>query len=62
MDHAHVEEDLGRVRDLLKLLQCGLELIVVVLLQGSHPRYDFLLTVSEHGARQRSEDQRRLGR
>lgn len=42
VDHAHIKQDLGRVRDPLKLLERGLELIVVVLFQGRHPRYYFL--------------------
>ena len=42
MDHTHIEQNLGRVRDPLKLLESGFELIVVVLLQGRHPRHNFL--------------------
>ncbi len=42
VNHTHVEEDLGRVRDLVELAQRGIELIVVVLPQGRDPCLYFL--------------------
>jgi hypothetical protein len=42
MNHAHVEENLGCVGDVVKLLQSRVELIVVVVSQGSDPRLYFL--------------------
>ena len=42
VDHAHVEEDLGRVGHLLKLPQRLVELIVIVPAQGRNPRFYFL--------------------
>jgi hypothetical protein len=42
VNDTHVEEDLGRVRDLLELLQRLVELIVVVTAKGRYPRFYFL--------------------
>ena len=42
MDYAAVEEDLGCIGDLVKDLQCDVELVVVVAGEGCHPRLDFL--------------------
>lgn len=42
IDDAHIEQDLGRVRDLFERLQRLVELIVVVVLEGLDPCLDFL--------------------
>lgn len=42
MDDAHIEENLGRIRDIVKFLQRLLEFIVVVTAQGRDPRFYFL--------------------
>lgn len=45
VDYAHVEPDLGRVRDLLKCLERLVELIVVVVLESLDPCFDFLCAI-----------------
>ena len=42
VDHAHVEEDLARVANLVELVQGVVEFIVVVPRKGGNPRLDFL--------------------
>lgn len=42
MNYAAVEQNLGCVGDLVKDLQCDVELVVVVAGEGCHPRLDFL--------------------
>ena len=42
MDYAAVEQNLGRVGDLVKDLQCDVKLVVVVAGEGCHPGLDFL--------------------
>ena len=42
MDDAHVEENLRRIGNLLELLQCLVELIIVVAPQGGDPGLYFL--------------------
>jgi hypothetical protein len=42
MYNAHVEQNLGRVCNILKLLQCVVKLVVVVPRQGGDPGLDFL--------------------
>ena len=60
MNHAAVEQNLGRIGDCVKDLQCDVELIVVVAGEGCHPGFDFLphLSVIELG---RSGDAREEG-
>jgi hypothetical protein len=58
MDDTAVEENLGSVGDLVKHLQCLIELIVVVAREGCHPGFDFLprnqqLTRKVHSNRRR---------
>jgi hypothetical protein len=45
VDDAHVEKNLGRVRDLLEILQGFVELIVVVTAKGRNPRLNFLTVI-----------------
>ena len=47
MNHAAVEQNLGRVGDLVKDLQCDVKLVVVVAGEGCHPGFDFLPHVSD---------------
>jgi hypothetical protein len=42
MDYAAVEQNLGRVGNLVKDLQCDIELVVVIAGEGCHPGFDFL--------------------
>jgi hypothetical protein len=42
MDDAHVEQDLGCIRNLVEPLERFVELIVVVVLEGLDPSLDFL--------------------
>jgi hypothetical protein len=42
MDYTAVEEDLGSVGDLVKHLQCVVELVAIVAGKGCHPGFDFL--------------------
>ncbi len=42
MDDSTVEEDLGGVGNAIELLQCQIELVVIVVAQGGHPCLDFL--------------------
>jgi hypothetical protein len=42
MYYAAVEQNLGGVGDLVKDLQCDVELVVVVAGEGCHPGFDFL--------------------
>lgn len=42
MDDTAVEQNLGCVGDLVKDLQCVVELVVVVASEGCHPGFDFL--------------------
>lgn len=59
MDHAHVEEDFGGVRDLVELAQGVLELVVVVAAQGRDPGFYFLLREASCGEQR---GQRRPGK
>lgn len=45
IDYTHVEQDLGRVRDLVEGLECLVEFIVVVVLEGLDPCFYFLVVV-----------------
>lgn len=49
MNHAAVEQNLGRVGDLVKDLQCDVKLVVVVAGEGCHPGFDFLPRLSAIG-------------
>ena len=42
VDDTHVEKDLGRVRDVVELLQRLLKFVVVIAAQGRYPRLYFL--------------------
>lgn len=42
VDNTHVEENLARVSDLVELVDCLFELIVVITSEGRNPRLDFL--------------------
>ena len=42
VDHTAVEQDLGRVGDLVEDFQCLVEFVVVVAGEGCHPGLDFL--------------------
>ena len=42
MNDATVEEDLGGICDIVKLLQGAVELVIVVVAERRHPRLDFL--------------------
>jgi len=46
MDDAHVEENFGCVCNVVEILQCIVELIVVVPRQGGHPGLYFLAPMS----------------
>lgn len=43
MDDAHVEQDLGGLGDPVKLLQCLVELVVVIPREGGDPGFYFLV-------------------
>ena len=42
VDDTHVEKDLGRLRDVVELLQRLLKFVVVIAAQGRYPRLYFL--------------------
>jgi hypothetical protein len=42
MDYTAVEQDLGRIRDLVKHSQCDIEFVVIVAGEGCHPGFDLL--------------------
>lgn len=46
VDHAHVEQNLGGVGNLLELAQCLVEFIVVVPREGGDPSFYFLWWLS----------------
>lgn len=50
VNHAHVEEDLGCVGNWLEILQCLVELIVVVPRKGGDPAFYFLNGLSANAA------------
>jgi hypothetical protein len=49
VNDSHVEEDLGRIRDVFEVAQCLLKLIVVVPAQGRYPSLNFLDRVVSGG-------------
>jgi hypothetical protein len=50
VDDTHVEENLGRVSNLVELAQGDVEFIVVVGPQGSDPGFDFLRRLLAHAS------------
>lgn len=50
VNHAHVEENLGCVGNWLEILQCLVELIVVVPREGGDPTFYFLYQLSANAA------------
>ena len=42
MNHAAIKEDLGGVRDVVKLLECLVEFIIIIVSERRYPRLDFL--------------------
>lgn len=51
MDDTAIEQNLGRVRDAVKRLQCLLKIVVVVAAEGCHPGFDFLPRSQSNGLR-----------
>lgn len=51
MDDTAVEQNLGRVGDAVKRLQCLLKVVVVVAAEGCHPGFDFLPRSQSNGLR-----------
>lgn len=48
MYHAHIEKYLGCIRNLIELCEGFVELIIVVVVERSHPRLDFLQRTCEN--------------
>lgn len=59
VDDAHVEQNLGRIGYCVELLQCLIELVIVVAPQGGDPGLYFLLKLSvgpaHHGSTRESK-------